>query len=409
MTSVRIGATEYPLEDVQENPAKYARALERAKTIQGFAECGCSLRSPRPKLVIRRYSGAFLLARWPEQAHLHSPSCRFHQRTAGSESKGAELDAFRQRDGHHDVRLDLSLFVSARSPAKSSVARTPSAVARPQRRTAGLLAFLEYAWEAAGLNVWPGHGGRGWNICWSQLTTELADCRINGKPGDALLHVMERWDPSRKTEILAELEAFRARLKPTAEANPRGLVIGEIEAHKPTQYGGMLILRQSKQAYFASAALYERILRSYALPLAGIGKPDQRCVAILAAERSKSNYLTVVDAAAMLTNRQFLPCDSSHEIAMADHLIAQQRAFRKPVRHLGRAAVHPDFVLTDTKPETVIEVLGMTGDPNYDARMEEKRRHYANEVIPYIEWDANVDYLRLLRLPPANSRAELDL
>ncbi|HVI89361.1 MAG TPA: DUF1173 family protein [Dongiaceae bacterium] len=409
MTTVRIGATEHPLDDVQENPGRYARYLERAKTTQGFAECGCIMRSPRPKLVIRRYSGTFLLARWPEQAHLHAAGCRFHQTTGGPEKKGTELDAFRQRNGHHDVRLDLSLSVSTRSPAKPAVTKTPSTSSRAQRRSAGLLAFLEYTWEAAGLNVWPGHGGRGWNVCWSQLTTELADCRINGKRGDTFLHVMERWDPTRKTEILAEIEAFQVRLKPTADTSPRGLVIGEIEEHGPTQYGGKVVLRQSKQAYFMSAALYERLLRSYALPLSGLGKPDQRCVAILAIERSRSNYLTIVDAAAMLTNRQFLPCDSGHEVAMADFLIGLRRVFRKPVRHVGRAAVHPDFVLTDTAPETVIEVLGLSGDPDYDARIAEKRRHYAATVTPYIEWDARVDDLRLVRIPPANGRRELDL
>lgn len=73
---------------------------------------------------------------------------------------------------------------------------------------------------------------------------------------------------------------------------------------------------------------------------------------------------------------------------MADHLVSRGRAFRKPLRHIGRSAVHPDFVLTDVNPEVVIEVLGMTGNPEYDARMAAKRQHYREHGIPCLEWDA---------------------
>lgn len=401
MITVRIGGSEHPLEEVQEDPGKFARALARAKTLQGFAECGCVSRRPRPRLVIRRHGSIFLLARWPEQAHLHAATCPFHRKTTGPAAGGNELDAFRLRDGHHDVRLDLSLSVSTATPAKPAAPKTPSTNARKQRRSAGLLAFLEYAWEAAGLSAWPGHGGRGWNACWSQLTAELADCRINGKTGDRLLHVMERWDPARKTEILAELEAFQARLTPTADSNPRGILIGEIESHQPSQYGGMLLLRQSKQRYFMSVALYERLLRSHSAALAGIDKTDQRCVAILAVEKSKSGYLTIVDAAAMLANRQFLPCDSGYEIAMADHLVGLLRAFRRPLRHVGGAAVHPDFVLTDIEPEVAIEVLGMASNPTYDARLAEKRQYYRTNGIRCLEWTPGAQQLSDLQLPAA--------
>lgn len=226
MITVRIGGNEFPLDDVLEEPGRYARQLERAKTVQGFAECGCGSRRPRPKLVIRRPRDIFLLARWPEQAHLHAEGCPFNRQALAKSGAGDNLDPFRMKEGHHDIRLDASLSVSAHTPAASVRRATTSLSTKPQRRSAGLLAFLEYAWEQAGLNVWPGTGSRGWNACWSQLTTELADCRINGKPADGLLHVMQRWDQERKTEILAEFEAWQARLAPTKAGNPRGIVMG---------------------------------------------------------------------------------------------------------------------------------------------------------------------------------------
>lgn len=403
MITVRIGGNEYPLDDVLEEPGRHARHLERAKTIQGFAECGCVKTHPRPKLVIRRHRDIFLLARWPEQAHRHAVGCPFHRQSRGTSGTGDNLDAFRLRDGHHDVRLDATLSVSTRTAAKPVRKSTQDQSAKPQRRTAGLLAFLEYAWEQAGLNVWPGTGSRGWTACWSPLTMELADCRINGKSTDGLLHVMQRWEPARKTEILADFEAWQARLTHTASGNPRGILIGEIDSHEATQFGGKVVLRQSSQRFFMAASIYERLQKSHGGALAGVGKPDQRCVVIFLVEKSRSNYLTVVDAAAMLANRQFLPCDSSFEVAMADHLVDQHRAFCKPLRHIGRAAVHPDFVLTDVAPETVIEVLGMTGNPAYDARTAQKREHYRVHGIPVIEWEVGAQPLSSVRLPPQST------
>ncbi|CAG9186037.1 DUF1173 family protein [Cupriavidus pampae] len=388
MITVRIGGSEFPLDDVLDDPGRYARQLERAKTTQGFAECGCTTARPRPKLVIRRHRKIFLLARWPEQAHHHGGSCPFHRQAQANGGTADSLDAFRMRDGRHDMRLDVTLVASTHTPTKT-VQRTPTGQSsKPQRRSAGLLSFLEYAWEQAGLNVWPGSGSRGWSACWSQLTSELADGRINGKPATDLLHVMERWEPARKADILAAFDAWQARLTSTASCNPRGILIGELESHGASQYGGKLALRQNSQRYFMSADIYARLQASFGGALAAIDKPDQRCIIVMLIEKSRSGYLTVVDIAAMLANRQFLPCDSSHEVAMADYLVAHGRAFRKPLRHIGRAPVHPDFVLTDVNPEVVIEVLGLSGNPEYDARMAAKRQHYRQHGIPCIEWDA---------------------
>ncbi|WP_066732978.1 DUF1173 family protein [Cupriavidus sp. D384] len=400
MITVRIGGNEFPLDDVLDDPGPYARHLERAKTIQGFAECGCGRQHPRPKLVIRRHRDIFLLARWPEQAHHHAPACPFNRQTLAKAGPTDNLDPFRVKDGNHDIRLGVTLTATTRTPAATVQRSAQGQSSKPQRRAAGLLAFLEYAWEQAGLNVWPGTGYRGWTACWSQLTTELAECRINGKPANGLLHILQRWDPGRKAEILAEFDAWQARLAPTAAGSPRGIVIGQIESHEPSQYGGKLVLRQSRQRYFLNTDLYAGLQSSFGSALSAVGKDDQRCVAVLLVEMSKGGYLRVVDVAAMLANTHFLPCDSSYEIAMADRLIAERRAFRKPLRHIGRAAAHPDFVLTDVTPETVIEVLGMTGNADYDARMAEKRVQYRAAGIPVIEWDATASPLAAVQLPP---------
>lgn len=407
MITVRIGGCEIPLDEVLDSPERYVRQLERAKATQGFAECGCVSSRPRPKLVIRRHRSMFLLTRWPDQAHHHAAGCPFLRRNVGKSGSGSDLDAFQHRDGSLDVKIDASLTVSSRATAAHVQSKPHGTPQKAQRRTAGLLAFLEYAWDQAGLNLWSGYGGRGWNACWSRLTSELADCRINGRKADDVLHVVERWDPARKAEILAAAAAWMNRLTPSATDTPRGLLIGEIVAHKPSQFGGEVELRQTKQRLFMGTALYQRLQQSFGPALAGAGRQGQHCVAVFLVERPKAkSYLSIVDAAAMLTDWRFLPCDSTYEVTMADYLVAQRRIFRKPLRHIGAEPVHPDFILTDTSPEVVIEVLGMVGNADYDARAQAKRDYYRSAGVSCIEWNASADPVESVNLPSATVASE---
>lgn len=403
MIKIRIGPSDFDLAEVLENPGRYTTQLERAKRIQGFAECGCTEHAPRPKLVIRRLRSAFILARWPDANYKHRQGCPFQERKGHATATARTKGPFQTRNGKHLIQLDLSLEVTQPGTGQPGP-RSPQASSAPRahRRSAPLLAFLEYAWEAAGLHAWADQGYRGWNACWSMLSAEFADAKINGRPAADVLHIMRRWDPEHKAEILAEFDAFVARLTTAGTTTHRGLIIGEVGEFKPSAHGGMLVLRQSHQRYFMSNALFQKVSRSYATALAGLGRKDLQSVAVLAVEKTANGYLHVADMAAMLTNSSFLPCDSSHEAVMADHLIRLQRRFEKPLRHVGAAAVHPDFELKDVDQRTVIEVLGMTGNREYDRRMQEKREYYATNGIRLVEWNPNKHPVADTRLPPTH-------
>jgi hypothetical protein len=49
----------------------------------------------------------------------------------------------------------------------------------------------------------------------------------------------------------------------------------------------------------------------------------------------------------------------------------------------------------------VIEVLGMSGNADYDARIAEKRAHYLASGIPLLEWDVKAGPAASVRLPTA--------
>jgi site-specific recombinase XerD len=79
--------------------------------------------------------------------------------------------------------------------------------------------------------------------------------------------------------------------------------------------------------YFASKALVDAVRKSARAVMAARDNPDARTVIILCVDRHAKGYLQVVDMALMLTNRRYIPCESSFEIQMADALEEGGRSF----------------------------------------------------------------------------------
>ncbi|MFL9911984.1 DUF1173 family protein [Paraburkholderia sp. RL17-337-BIB-A] len=117
-----------------------------------------------------------------------------------------------------------------------------------------------------------------------------------------------------------------------------------------------------------------------------IGNADARVVAVLVLERTKDGNLRVIDLAVQLCNKSFHPCDSSYEVAMANRLVDERRRFIKPMRLDDGDVMLPDFRLTDTSPETAIEVYGMESNDAYRIRKAQKQALYAEHKLPCVEW-----------------------
>ncbi|CAG4913911.1 DUF1173 family protein [Paraburkholderia gardini] len=79
MSQISFDGGTFLLEDVQENPARYVKCLERAKIDPGFALCMCSAHATPLQLVIRRYGSLLHLAGWPGDGSRHARSCDFYK------------------------------------------------------------------------------------------------------------------------------------------------------------------------------------------------------------------------------------------------------------------------------------------------------------------------------------------
>jgi hypothetical protein len=401
----------YLLEDVLENPARYVRALERSRQSPGWAECRCVQHSTPLRLVIRRYGSMYHLAGWPDDGHRHakaSPNakaCPFFKDGTTVTTNAAPADAaIRKTATGLNTRLDVVFAPASSGPGPTAVARPEAASARTSRRSASLLAFLQSLWGEAGLNVWPADAeNRNWGFCNTALVEAIGDGPINGQQADRVLHVMRRFEEDQAKAINDELDDFIAALAPPGKSAPsrRGLVLGEINEIAPSKYGHTITLRQSRRRYYVDNRLLEKVAASYRFAYAAIGNKQARVVALMLVEL-KNGYARVVDTCLMLCSSAFLPCDSSFEVAMANRLTRERRAFEKPLSPNADDML-PDFVFTDTPQHVEIEVYGLNGLAEYEKRKREKQAMRAKKGVQCVEWNTDREPLDAVLLPAARS------
>lgn len=384
---VRFADRTVPLAAVRNDPARFARALARARAEIGHAECLC--RTPPLRLVIRSRAGRHHLARWPGEGAQHAPGCGFHQADASlSGRSGYTAGALTETPDGTTIRLA--------APLQLAGTRSPAAITAPTRTASGaaramtLLGLLHWLWEQSQLNLWHPRWRRSWSTCHARLTQPAGDCTVNGQDLAARLYVVPPYRPGDTETNTAAFTAFTNRLYRVGRRQRRGLILGEIKDTRPTQYGTRFALRHHRGGLYASTALTDKARRSYRSAFSNAATSDPRLkarrIGLFLIERTR-NYLTIADMAVMLTNRLWIPADSSYEIIMADRLIAAGRSFTKPIRYDTTDAVYPDFVLTDGPDAVYVEVYGVLGNADYDDRKRTKQDFYRDAGATVIEWD----------------------
>ncbi|MEV0776337.1 DUF1173 family protein [Streptomyces sp. NPDC050428] len=385
---VCLGGRTVVLSQLREHADEYASSFTRAKAEVGHAQCLC--RTPALRLVIRcSRAGRYHVAGWPGEGEHHEADCPFYKLPPGLSGRrdAYSVDAIREGETGVSIRFDTAL---ARSLTGAPRTRAPGEQREGRaRRTVGLLGLLHWLWEESQLTAWhPRWRRRNWWICHARLLEQAEGCFINQAPAAEVLHIVPPFRPASPEQSATAFEVFKNRLGRHGLKEHRRLILGEIKARTSTKYGVRYALAHQRVPLFASAALDERVRRSYRSAFAHAGtEQDARRVGLFLVDLSPRGNLTVVDMAAMLVTRLYIPADSSHEVAMGTALADSGRAFVKPLRYDGTAAVLPDFVLTDVTPHAYVEVYGIHGRESYERRKSTKQAYYQRQGATLIEWD----------------------
>ncbi|MFC8660594.1 DUF1173 family protein [Streptomyces sp. NPDC057199] len=385
---VRLADKSLPLIVLREHATDYAPLFARARAEVGHGQCLCQ--TPALRLVIRcSRAGRYHLAGWPGEGEQHDPSCSFHK--LASELTGRDsysTDAIKESEDGVAIRLSAALArkLSAPEPAQNSTEQRDGRA----RRTVGLLGLLHWLWEETQLTAWHSRWRRRtWWVCHARLSEQIAGCSINHEELTEALYVVPPFREEYARRNTAAFETFRiARLKRRGDTQRRGLILGEIRGVRATRYGVRYSLAHHRGALFATTALDERLRRSYRPAFSATAdEHGARRIGLFLVELSPKGNVRVLDMAAMLVSKLYIPADSSHEVVMANALADAGRAYVKPVRYDGSDLVFPDFVLTDTRPPSYVEVYGIHGRESYDQRKRVKQAHYQSQRAGLIEWD----------------------
>jgi Protein of unknown function (DUF1173) len=385
---VRLADRVVALAAVKRHPDRYTSLFGRARSEVGYAVCLCRT-DQVVRLVIRCRSGRYHLANWPSGGHQHTPGCPWYRSPSSVSGRSACSEAITTTAEGTSVRLSDPLTVRGASAPAAEKSPAPAGNApSTARHSMGLLALLHFLWEGARLNVWhPRKGQRTWRTCHALLDEQAADCRVNRLALADTLWIVPPFQREHADRINTAWERFLSRLTRASRIRRRGLILGEIRAIEPTDYGMRIRLAHQRAPLFASTQLMERVRRSYPSVFSEqASQPGRRQVVLCLVERSPRGYPMIVDLAAMLTTSSYLPADSSFEAEMADALETAGRAFVKPLHYDG-GSVFPDFVLIDDDPETYVEVWGVRGRELYEARKRAKQSIYRDSGRALLEWD----------------------
>jgi len=384
---IRLAETTVALARLRADPVRFSRQFEQARTIIGYGQCLC--RTPALRLVIRRTrTGRFHLATWPGSGAQHAETCDFYKPLDEQwTGRGAYTAGAMVEDGE-GTRIRLQAALQVRQEPGGGLDVPSEQAAGAGQRGVGLLGLLHWLWEQGALNSWHRGAVRTWAHCHGRLTQAARSCLANGQPLAQALYVMPPWRREEAAALARGFELFRERLSERDGSRYRGLVLAEVAAIAPSRFGHRIQLRHQRLPLYCSAALMDRLQRSYRAVFGRARPVTSRQVGLFLVEKTPAGNLVLMDAALMLVNRAYLPADSSYEVEMADALLDARRSVVKPLRFdASRDLVLPDFVLVDTDPATVVEVYGLVGNAAYQVRRAAKEAHYRTTGTPLITWD----------------------
>ena len=406
-SAIRVGETRIEVDEYLEAPARLEEALGRVRQMGGHAECECV--QPARKLVVRRLGARHILAVWPDDGPSHAFACPFyreeHDGLASSMAEGLAAD--QPPPLLVDFPLERRSALPRKPPAEPSTSAGDVTAQRgDDAKRLSLAALLELVWLRSRLNCW----AAGWKRDWWRVRRELyrvaQDTHVGGRRLDELLYVPLpfRRDAERKDAVDREWQQLMTDLEPRDGVVPRRLILTEVKALSKAAFGYKLELRNLPWPVYLQREQWEHLQARYARALMGVShksEPPLKLVGLLLVEAAANgkHYFSLCDAALLMTSEHWIPCHTTAELRLADHLVDQARAFTRPMGADEAAPAIPDFWMHDAgEPRpTALEVLGVDAVPYRERKL---RRVSALREAGHPVWIWDTTRGEIPSLPP---------
>lgn len=371
-------------------------------------QCLCKGNINPPLLQIKLLpSGTLILARMPNTQSQHDKQCRNGQDYEhGNDKSKANTESFvENEDGTFEVNSFFSLDKTMKDTALESVGGEDKSIHNYRgKNTSTLLGLLHILWDKAGVNKhFPRNDGkqRDWTSTARFIKNTIQNGRIKRKAMSSVIFI-NQWKKDDK-----HLQDFWSWTHGLAEQNKEGsvgVIIGRVATlHQAAPNGALELRLDLIPTYIKLGEAASRdLIKSYPRIIDKLkNNPSQKdrgfsIVGIFLVTNSTridtngqtKKCLIARKGALMMTTTDYIPVESDYELQMANALIDAKRRFVKPIRHDNDSPVFPDFIIIDEKPATYVEVFGITNDPDYEKRKQEKLNYYKRANKKLITWNA---------------------
>jgi|GEM_PF-3258876 len=390
MIQVSLGTSKYRLSQLLNlDNQQSQKILENHYNGNHRGRCHCINDRENRELIIKKRKH-FYLSKAISTKQNHARSCSFYNLTDkhGSTSIPAIIE---KKDGRLNIKLDsyitkttnTSNYALNNEEAATNSHRSPTNT----RYSTTLLGLLQYIFEHALLNIWDPNKNfpSSFNSIANSITNFSEKIDI-GRKSNALssLLFIPRWHNNgySQSAALNHDKLFEKTNLPGKAA----IVIGEVTNWLVSKNNGVygIKIKYSKDALWMPNETATLAMKRFKNEISGISKENQRILTICIIFR-KDNSLRISDISFMCVSPDYVPADSSYELAMISKLTQENRKFKKPLCLNGNKFL-PDFILLDTQEKWIIEVFGMMNDSEYNAHTEEKIQYYENNNIPFLSW-----------------------
>lgn len=350
----------------------------------------CQCRRTEPPMYIAKIGSEFFLKRMPGTGHQHDPGCT-------SFDPPPEVSGLGQVNGQAIVtddagetllKLDFPLSVKGAraTPVGDGGDEATSAEASPSKLR--LLATLHYLWESADLTKWRSAYGRrrSWWIVHRELMAVAARSKTKAGALSDTLFVPPSYTVEDKDRLAADRRRFMHRLLPVkGKPVPLGIMVAELKAQEPSQYGRKLTFKHLPDFPLFmdadTAKRFDKIAGEKIELVEAIPHTHLICIATFS---TKGNFGSVREIAVMPVNSQWIPFDNEREHGLVEALM--DRDFVKCLKYnLKTGAPVANALLLDT--ESPIALFSPPADMGGEEEAE-LRQIAADGVYPAWHWAA---------------------
>jgi hypothetical protein len=221
------------------------------------------------------------------------------------------------------------------------------------RKKLSLRGLLHYLWERAGFNRWYPRmqGKRSYWVLHKFLLQACEEVETKGLRLSERVFIPEHFVLERAAAITQRRkEALSILSSPDAQLQFKMMIaIGELKEFKATTLGYQLVLKHLPDcAFFLEQSAGERTKRVFETELSAWDSGQVRLVAACLIYAKQEHCYQIDSLTLIMTSAQWIPLDYVYEKDVVEKLVAEQRAFIKPLRyeaeHIG---AFPNFRLLD--------------------------------------------------------------